>query len=100
MTTPQAQTPSVDDRTRPLSVKEWLLTIIILIIPFVNLIFFLYWSLASGVNVNRQNFCRAYILLFIISIGIAIILFILMLVLGLLGDPFDAAKLNRFDGSI
>lgn len=66
-----------DEQTRPLTVKEWFLTILILALPLVNLVMYFYWAFAEGVNLNKKNFCRASLLW--AAIGIAVGIFFLLL---------------------
>ncbi len=54
--------------TRPLTVNEWFVTILILALPLVNIVMYLYWAFADGVNVNKRNFCRASILWFVVGL--------------------------------
>ena len=67
-----------DELTRPLTVSEWLLTLVVLAIPMVNIVAFLYWSFGNGVNVNKRNFCRAGLVWMAIIMG----LFFVMAVFG------------------
>ena len=62
---------------KPLSVGDWILTIIVLSIPFVGLIFLLYWALSSTSNVNRKNYCIA--LLILVAGFIALVLVLIFL---------------------
>ncbi len=57
--------------TRPLTVGEWFVTILILALPLVNIVMYLYWAFADGVNLNKRNFCRASLLWAGVGIGIA-----------------------------
>ncbi len=86
MTMPQAGTQNINDINRPLSIGDWVITLIVLSIPFVNLIFLLYWGLSSSSNVNRKNFCLAYLILIVIFIGLAIVLGIIAIALGLFAE--------------
>ena len=63
---------------KPLSVSDWILTIIVLSIPFVNLVFLLYWTLSSTSNINRKNYCIAMLIL----TAIIIVLFMALMLLG------------------
>ena len=65
------------EQTRPLTVNEWFLTILILALPLVNLVMYFYWAFADGVNLNKRNFCRASLLW--AAIGLAIGMFFLLL---------------------
>lgn len=58
--------------TRPVTVNEWFVTILILALPLVNLVMYFYWAFADGVNVNKRNFCRASLLWAVVGILIAI----------------------------
>ena len=59
--------------TQTMSVKDWFITILILAIPLVNIVMYLYWAFAEGVNLNKRNFCRASLLWVVIAFGIAIV---------------------------
>ena len=49
----QAQDSSV------MSVKDWVITILILSLPFIGLIMLFVWGFGSGTNVNKSNFAKA-----------------------------------------
>ena len=68
--------------TRPLTVKEWFVTILILALPLVNIVMYLYWAFADGVNLNKRNFCRASLLWAVVGITIGIFLAIVVGALG------------------
>lgn len=55
--------------TRPMTVGGWMLTLLVLAIPIVNLVMYLVWALSGAGNVNRRNFCRASIYWFLIILG-------------------------------
>ena len=57
---------------RPLTVGEWMLTILVLAIPLVNIIMYFVWALSSSGNLNRKNFCIASLLWALIGIVIAL----------------------------
>ena len=63
---------SPSDSSRPLSIGEWMITLIILAIPIANFVFYLYWAFGGSVNVNRRNFCRASVYLFLIVVALYI----------------------------
>ena len=69
------ETSSIIDNfnEQPMSVSEWLLTIIVLAIPLVNIVLYLYWSYSSSGNLNRRNYCRASLIIFLIALGIAVL---------------------------
>lgn len=65
----------------PMSVGDWMITILILAIPLVNLIMYLVWAFSSSGNLNRKNFCRA-------SLIWLCIFFVIGFVLSILGASF------------
>jgi cell division protein FtsW (lipid II flippase) len=60
-------------QTRPVTVGEWFIAILVLAIPLVGLVMYFYWGFAEGVNENKRNFCRASLLWAAIGIGLAIL---------------------------
>lgn len=63
--------------TRALSVGEWLLTLLVQVIPVVGFVVYVYWALASQ-NLHRKRFCQAWLLLillgFVLSVGVIFVL--------------------------
>lgn len=86
MATPPMGTQTLNDQNKPLTVGDWLITLIVLSIPLVGLIFLLYWALSSSSNINRKNFCIAYIVIAIIIIALVVALMFLGVLAGLMGD--------------
>ena len=68
--------------TRPMTVGDWMLTLLVLAIPIVNLIMYLVWALSSYGNINRRNFCRASIYWFLIILGLYLSVMFLVIVAG------------------
>jgi hypothetical protein len=68
--------------TRPMTVGEWMLTLLVLTIPIVNLVMYLVWGLSGTGNINRRNFCRASIYWVLIILGIYLVFMVLALVVG------------------
>ena len=58
---------------KPMSVRDWFVTILILGIPLVNLIMYLVWAFSSGTNLNKKNFCKATLIWILIGIVFGII---------------------------
>ena len=79
------------ESTPVLSIADWLITIFILIIPFVNLIMLLVWSFRKSTNKNKSNFSKAFLLWFLIFSLLLIILFAIsgITIFGLMGDSPD-----------
>jgi heme/copper-type cytochrome/quinol oxidase subunit 2 len=80
----QPQTPSpamqnqfMRDET-PMSMKDWLITLLLQAIPVVGFILLIVWAVDSNTNLNKQNWARASLIIFAIVIGIVILISILM----------------------
>ena len=56
------------------SVKEWLITNLILMIPMVNLVMMLVWAFSSNTNPNKANYFKAALILFAIVMVIYLVL--------------------------
>lgn len=70
------QTYSVSDPNKSvMSLGEWLITLIVMIIPCVNLIMMFVWGFGSG-NENRKNFCRANLIMTAIQTVLAVICYV------------------------
>ncbi|HBH13455.1 MAG TPA: hypothetical protein DDX29_10140 [Clostridiales bacterium] len=52
----------------PVSMKEWLITLLILMIPIVNLIMPFVWAFGGGSNPSKSNFFKAQIIVILIGI--------------------------------
>lgn len=60
--------------TSPMSVGDWVITMILLAIPVVGLVMLIYWIVSSTGNINRRNYCLASLIIAAIIIGIGIII--------------------------
>jgi hypothetical protein len=60
--------------TVPLSVGQFLITLILLILPIVNIILLFVWSFGSDVNLNKKNFARATLIIGVIMIILSFIM--------------------------
>ena len=56
------------------SIKEWLLTNLILMIPLVNIVMMLVWAFGSNTNPNKANYFKATLILFAIVMVIYLVL--------------------------
>ena len=57
-----------------LGMGEWLITLIVLAIPCVNIIMYFVWAFGNG-NENRKNFCRAGLIMMAVGIVLTILLY-------------------------
>ncbi|MDO3679089.1 hypothetical protein [Paenibacillus ehimensis] len=66
-----------------MTVKDWLITMLILIIPLVNLIMLFVWAFGGGANPNKSNYAKAALLWMVI--GFVVYLIFTFLIIGLIG---------------
>lgn len=52
----------------PVSLGDWILTLIIMAIPCVNLIMMFVWGFGSGVKTSKKNYCRAMLVFLLIAV--------------------------------
>lgn len=52
----------------PVSMKEWLITLLILCIPIVNLVMPFVWAFGGGSNPSKANFFKAQLIMILIGI--------------------------------
>lgn len=66
---PQMNDPQLE---APLSMGEWLVTLILLAIPCVNFVLLFVWGFGNG-NQNRKNYCRALLIMWAIGIVLSLL---------------------------
>ncbi len=59
--------------------SSWMVTMLLLAIPILNIIMLFVWAFGGGVNLNKRNLSRAYLILFLIVAGISLLIFLLTL---------------------
>ena len=67
----------MEQETRPMTIKDWMITLLVLAIPIVNLIMYLVWACGSSGNVNRKTFCQACLIWFLIIFVVGVVLGVL-----------------------
>ena len=60
---------------KPVSIGDWILTLIISMIPLVNIIMLLVWAFGSSTNPSKANWAKAYLAFIAILIGFYMVLF-------------------------
>lgn len=56
-----------DPNTAVMSMKDWLITLLIFCVPCVNIVMMFVWAFGTG-NENRKNYCRAALIFAAISV--------------------------------
>jgi len=59
-----------------MSVKDWLITMLIISIPLVGFIMIFVWAFGDNTNKNKANWAKASLLLILIILGIYAALFL------------------------
>ncbi|MEC0230582.1 hypothetical protein [Paenibacillus alba] len=63
-----------EQQTAPvLSVKDWMITILLLAIPIVNIVMLFVWAFSGGVNPTKANYAKASLIWAVIGIVLYII---------------------------
>lgn len=57
----------------PVKTLEWLWSLILTVIPVVNLVVLLIWSFGGGISISKRNWARAKLILVVVSTVISII---------------------------
>lgn len=67
---------------QPVSVGNWILTMLVMMIPIVNIIMVFVWAFSGGTPVSKSNWAKAILIWMLIGIVIGVIGGILAGVLG------------------
>lgn len=71
----QYQQPQ-DDLEEPMSMGEWLISLLVMLIPCVNIVMMFVWAFSSKEKKSKSNFFKAYLIIF----GIMMVFMIVMMV--------------------
>jgi hypothetical protein len=68
------QPPYFDvDVNKPMSLRSYMISILLLVIPFLNIVMVLIWSFGRNVNRNQKNFARAFLIYMVIIFVLSLI---------------------------
>ena len=67
-------TMATDPNKAVMTMGEWLITLIVLALPCVNVLMYFVWAFGNG-NENRKNFCRAGLIVMAIGIVLSLVLY-------------------------
>lgn len=66
-----------------ISVKEWVINLIIMCIPIVNIVFLILWGFSQkDINETKKNWAKASLILMIIGFILTIFLYAIVAVIG------------------
>ncbi|WP_291117835.1 hypothetical protein [Flavobacterium sp. UBA6135] len=66
-----------DQNLKPMSVKDWVITLLIMAIPLVGFIMLFVYAFGSNENINKQNWAKAQLLVAAIVLGFVLLLFMI-----------------------
>ncbi|MDR0602871.1 MAG: hypothetical protein LBG80_01040 [Bacteroidales bacterium] len=72
-----------NSENKPISVKEWVITILFLVIPVVNIIMLFIWAFGKETSVTKSNFAKANLLWILIAFIVAVFFMLLLSAFGL-----------------
>jgi type II secretory pathway component PulF len=67
-----------------MSIGNWIVTFILLVIPIVNIIMLIIWALSNSVNRNRKSFAIA-----------VLIIWVILFIIGLIASPAITAWMSN-----
>ncbi len=62
---------------KPMSVKDWLITLVIVAIPLVGFIMLFVYAFSDSENVNRKNWAKANLILLAIIFALVFLVFVI-----------------------
>ncbi|MDF2514616.1 MAG: hypothetical protein K0S04_4482 [Herbinix sp.] len=66
--------PNGNGYEKPMSLGDWLITIIVQAIPCVGIIMMFVWAFGQG-NTNRKNYCRAMLIVTAVAVVLGVIFY-------------------------
>ncbi|MDR0913791.1 MAG: hypothetical protein LBM65_01285 [Oscillospiraceae bacterium] len=74
------QLPPVQPEEKPVSVGQWIGYNFLFAVPIVGLVFLFMWAFDKKINKSLSNFCRSYLIMMAIMVGLWIIAAITMII--------------------
>ncbi|MDO4623351.1 MAG: hypothetical protein Q4B22_10410, partial [Eubacteriales bacterium] len=65
--------PVQQEKDRPMTTGDWLVTMLLMMIPVANFVLLLVWAFSSDTNTNKKNWARAELILMLIAVGITVL---------------------------
>lgn len=62
-----------------ITLGEWMITLLLMLIPLVNIILLFVWAFGGGTNPTKSNYAKATLLWMLIGIVVYVVLFVLIL---------------------
>ena len=68
---------------RPMSVADWVGSILLLLIPIANIVLLFVWAFGGNAPISQRNWARAHLLILAVVFGLYIVIFVAALMVGL-----------------
>ncbi len=60
---------TTNNDNRPVTMGDWMITLLILAIPIVNIFMVFYWAFTTSTNPSKRAYCQAILMFFLIAAG-------------------------------
>lgn len=70
--------PAQDNLEEPMSMGEWMISMLVMLIPCVNIVMMFVWAFSSTEKKSKSNFFKAYLIFFAIMMVFSIVMMIVM----------------------
>lgn len=67
-----------DPNSEPMTLKDWIITYLLLMIPIANIVFIFMWAFGSNVNKSKKTFFQAYLIIVLAGIVLSVFIGILL----------------------
>ncbi|MBQ8178143.1 MAG: hypothetical protein IJ033_03020 [Clostridia bacterium] len=96
---PKKEEKPMVQQVNVMTVKQWIGTLIVVCIPIVNIIALIAWCNKKNERVNptKRNFAKAYLIVWVISLVVAIIFAVVIVVASMLLFPFPTTPDDAVD---
>lgn len=71
-----------DPNNEPMTLKDWVLTLLLLLIPIANLVLCFVWAFGDNVNRSKKTFFQAYLIFMLVYIVLSVIIAIAIISFG------------------
>lgn len=71
---------TIEGETAPvLSLKEWVISLIISVIPLIGIVMLLIWAFSDNINPNKKNWARGMLIMYVIGIALYFVFILLFM---------------------
>lgn len=74
-----ANRPPYDPNSEPMTIKDWIFTFLLMMIPIANIVLLFVWAFGTDVNKSKKTYCQASLIMALIGICLYILFFVLIL---------------------